>query len=357
MQGIKRLYERFERHFLTIVFIGGFVLDNLTLSRVDRLFDNLVLSLYLFIAGATIFIWNKYETTNLTNVFLVKTHGALPAITQFCFGALFSGFVVFYSKGGLLVDHLPFLLFLIALFIGNEYFRSFYSRLTFQLSIFFVSTFLYSIFILPVIIRTVNSFVFLLSGILSLLIFGLLFFMIAHSAPLSFRTSKRSIILTTICIYGLINVLYFTNSIPPLPLTLKDIGVYHEVTRAIDSYTVTYERNLFRFFSLSEPFHKVSGESVYVFSSVFAPTKLSTGIAHEWFFYDTSESKWVSTGRISFPIVGGRDGGYRGYSVKSNPSPGKWRVDVITTEGRIIGRMRFTVIESSTQNQLVQKVK
>ncbi|MDO8590949.1 MAG: DUF2914 domain-containing protein, partial [bacterium] len=50
-----------------------------------------------------------------------------------------------------------------------------------------------------------------------------------------------------------------------------------------------------------------------------------------------------ATDLIQFPIVGGRDEGFRGYSIKSSVFPGRWRVDVETAEKNLIGRVEFTV--------------
>jgi hypothetical protein len=57
-------------------------------------------------------------------------------------------------------------------------------------------------------------------------------------------------------------------------------------------------------------------------------------------------SGWVRTDRIAFQIAGGRQGGYRGYTVKSGVVPGEWRVEVETETGQTLGRIDFTVCES-----------
>jgi hypothetical protein len=53
--------------------------------------------------------------------------------------------------------------------------------------------------------------------------------------------------------------------------------------------------------------------------------------------------RWVSVSVVSYPINGGRDGGYRGYTVKRHPQDGDWRVDISTGDGRLLGRVRFKV--------------
>jgi hypothetical protein len=66
--------------------------------------------------------------------------------------------------------------------------------------------------------------------------------------------------------------------------------------------------------------------------------------------------KWVSVTRITFPIRGGRDGGYRGFSVKENLFEGRWRVDVKTERNQIIGRMKFNIEPKTSKVELEEKV-
>ena len=91
-------------------------------------------------------------------------------------------------------------------------------------------------------------------------------------------------------------------------------------------------------------FHRVPGESAYVYTAIFAPTGLNATVFHEWQRYDVNTEEWITEETIPFYIVGGRDGGYRGYSIKSGVSPGKWRVDVVTEFGQLIGRVSFRVV-------------
>jgi hypothetical protein len=53
---------------------------------------------------------------------------------------------------------------------------------------------------------------------------------------------------------------------------------------------------------------------------------------------------WKVSDRIAFEISGGREGGYRGYTRKQTITPGKWRVEVETDRGQILGTIDFTVI-------------
>jgi hypothetical protein len=58
----------------------------------------------------------------------------------------------------------------------------------------------------------------------------------------------------------------------------------------------------------------------------------------------------MTTDRLDYKIQGGRDGGYRGYTMKRNVQPGKWRVDVETNEGMILGRIPFNLVNKKNDS-------
>jgi hypothetical protein len=73
--------------------------------------------------------------------------------------------------------------------------------------------------------------------------------------------------------------------------------------------------------------------------------------------YDEKTEKWVQALYLKFGIVGGRGGGYRGYSIKENVTPGKWRVDVMTERGQLLGRYRFDAVSSGAPTDLRTEVR
>ena len=155
------------------------------------------------------------------------------------------------------------------------------------------------------------------------------------------------------------NILYFADIIPPAPLSLKESGIYHSVEKINGEYRVSYEpvpRFLF-LYETNPIFSWRAGETVYFFSSVFSPLSFNLSILHRWSFYDEVKKIWVEHESVRFPITGGRDGGYRGYSFKTAITPGKWKVEVITDNGRILGREVFRVVEKGVMPELKFGVK
>ncbi|MEJ0001866.1 MAG: DUF2914 domain-containing protein [bacterium] len=248
----------------------------------------------------------------------------------------------------------PFILLLVAAFVANQSFKRHYIRFSFQISLFFLSIYSFAIFLVPVVLHRIGTWVFLLSGAASLAFIGLfiviLFHFIKDKSVRDKYESRKMIALLILGIFAIVNALYFTNLIPPIPLSLKEGGVYHSVEKvAGGNYYVSDEKHSWKdYFRLFKTFTAAPGAGAYAYSAVFSPRNLNITILHEWQYYDESERAWATTGIISLPVIGGRDGGFRTYSMRSNLTPGKWRVNVETTEGKIIGRLRFNVIAVST---------
>lgn len=217
---VRQFFEKYEKYLSIAAFLGGFTLDNLTLTRIDLWFDNLVLGGYLLLAGLAIFFFHFLKRKPPKGAFRRNIVAFLPIFLQFEFGGLFSGFFVFYSRSASLATSWIFALFLMALLIGNEFFKRRYARLEFQVSIFFVTLFSFSIFYVPILFDSIGAGIFLLSGVLSLI--GIWFFLNILAAAIPQRIKQARKILTRIIlfIYVTFNILYFTNIIPPIPLSM-----------------------------------------------------------------------------------------------------------------------------------------
>ena len=281
-----------------------------------------------------------------------------PFLMQYAFGGLLSGFFVFYSRGTSLSASWPFLALLLLLLVGNEFFRTRYQQFTFQVSIFFFVLYSYMIFFVPIVVGSIDVWVFLLSGVVSIIAIGALLYGFSYLMP---STKHHLGITVSASIGGIllaVNAMYFLNILPPLPLSLKESGVYHSVLRTKDGIYVAESEDI-SWYAALKPYtsvHVLRGGTLYFYSAVFAPTRLAeTRIVHHWEYFDESQNAWVSRSRVVFSIVGGRDGGYRGYSLKTNMESGWWRVRVETTRGQVLGQAQFTVETVSSLPVLEKK--
>ncbi|WP_445666311.1 DUF2914 domain-containing protein [Fodinibius sp. AD559] len=95
-------------------------------------------------------------------------------------------------------------------------------------------------------------------------------------------------------------------------------------------------------------FNYAPNDTVFIYTSIFAPTDLSKSVQHQWQHYNPSLKEWHTSDNISYEVIGGRKGGFRGHTYKANISPGKWRVNVTTKEGLVLGKLEFTIIPDSS---------
>lgn len=348
-----------RKHWLTTAFLLGFLLDTITLNRVDQIFDNVVLSSYVILAMLGILllyagIAERYSER--TNIFL-KTKS--PLLMQYAFGGLLSGMLIFYGRSGSLADSWLFILLILGVIYGNETIKDRAGRLVYNLSIFFVGLFAYVVLIVPVVLGKMGPIIFVGSGFLALLIMYGFFGLLEKIIPNFMKLQKTHAVFFIGLVYVTFNFLYFTNIIPPIPLSLKQVGIYHDVAKQENGlYKLTYEKpKWWEWYRNSDvTFHYSVDEDIYCFASVFAPSRLSTKIFHRWEYYDDVAGEWKEYGRYSYSINGGRGDGYRGYTRISNYREGEWRCIVETERGQVIGKESFT-IASGVKAELVTEIK
>jgi len=346
---VKSIYIKIKPHASTLAFIAGFIWDSLMLSRIDHVFARVMLTTYLCLAAVCIVVINIHESRKAGSKTTLRYDRYLPLILQFCFGSLFSAYIIFYTQSASLAVNWPFVVFLIFLAFSNEIFRARYVSLIFQLCTFFVVLFSYSIFSLPIVMGRMGGDVFVLSGLWSLGAIICLSLVVRFTAREIFRRGILQLVAGISAIYTLFNLAYFTNIIPPVPLSLKEIGIYHLVAREPDrTYKLIFERGSWYplFNGTSDIYHRADNEPVYVWSSVFAPTKLAVPIFHVWSYFDEIDRVWVTTDRLEFLVVGGREEGYRGYSFKQSVFPARWRVVVETARKERVGQVEFRLVSA-----------
>lgn len=359
LSNIRDWYGRYERPISSVSLVGGFVFDTLTLKRVDLLWENIWVGAHFIVIAICIILINLQENEAMDDKDTSKKHFWYINILQFFFGGLLSTFLVFYYKSATFLNTWPFLFILLIAFSANESFKKHYSRLIFQIGFFFLSLMAFTIFIIPVIFHRIGSDIFLLSGAISLAILFIFILGLKFLSKEKFRQSKKMLICCVAGIYLATNILYFLNLIPPIPLSLKESGVYHSLIyqNKLNAYVVENEEtNLLDYFSLRKDFHAVKNDNIYAYSAIFSPAEFKNDIVHVWQKYDGASGQWSDFFRINLTTIGGRENGYRTYSYIKNAAPGEWRVNVETSGGQIIGRLRFDIIKVDTEPALKTEI-
>lgn len=366
-QALKSYQNLLSKPYTPILsFCAGVTYDTFTLTRIDRLFDNLFLLLYVTLLGTLIILTGRAKLEHWPSVplqvsrwsplsLLQKTKAyQIPAL-HFLFGSLFSAYAIVYSRSASFNSSAIFLGVIVIVLVANEFFHHRFSTLTLQVTLYALVTFSFFTFFLPVVTGYMSTFVFLLGVALSMAV-------VIRVVTLTYRgvstPSRWSAILTSLPAIGLVTVLtgfYFLNWIPPVPLSLKFAGIYHQVEKTNGSYRLTFEEGAwYAFWKDADDVIQDEGPA-YCFISVFAPVRLETTIYHHWQYRPFSKTPsnddrpFRTTDRIPITISGGREAGYRSYTVKNHVNPGEWQVTIETEDQRIIGSIEFSVMSSDTE--------
>lgn len=343
----KEFIQRHQKYAPLLFFIGGFIFDSLTLRRIDRLYDLVILCLHMSSLTIVLYLYNLADDGRWRNTFLRRFQLYFPLVIQFSFGALSSAFVIYYFRSVSLSKTIFFFVILVALLIANEFLRKRISNKHLQFSLYFFVSFTFCTFIIPVFVKMINTSVFVFSGLVSLISTLLLLMTIYYRSPSTRKEVKLKKILSFIFgIYFIINVFYFFKLIPPVPLSLENGMAAHKVEKNDQEYIVTYETDEWYVFwrDHRSKFISSPGEKVYIFTSIFAPTHIEKSIFHRWKWFNAKTDDWEFVEDIGYSITGGRGEGFRGYTFKKNVKKGLWKVEVITEEELILGVIDFKII-------------
>lgn len=353
---MRAMFNFLRRRWESLAFVLGFVNDLIFLNKIDSKIDNLILLSYVVLASVSILLFYAGVADKMFSGLNNLCKKWMPLLMQFAFGGLLSGMLIFYGRSGDILVSAPFLATIAALMILNEIVDKQSSRLVYNLAVYFVGLFSYCVLVVPVFIADMGDIIFIGSGLLALFIFYLVFRLLRKIIPKFLSLNKRSLVFVIGCIYVAFNGLYFSNLIPPIPLSLTELGIYQSVEKTSNgNYRIVRENKEWweKLIPQEQVFRPLSGDGVYCFARVYAPTKLTTDISHRWEYFSDSKG-WQPFGEpISYRITGENKNGYRGYTTISNFSNGKWRCTVENNRGQILGRKVFTIDSAKAPANLV----
>jgi hypothetical protein len=355
--GWRAFYKRHERHGPAAFFVAGFLFDVLTLGRIDDPFTIFSQLVYLSIVSV---VWRWELLSSLSSHVEAKVRLGFLArwrdrfwryhdeIVHFLYGSLLSAYTLFYFKSASLATSFVFMLVLAVLLVANELSRFQRSGPHLRLALLSLCWISYFSYVIPTLFGFVGWVPFTLAvGTGVLVIFALLKWTETGGSSalevMAFQLRKGRAIALIVAL-GL-TLAYAFRWLPPVPIAALEIGVYHHVEKVPGGfYQVRYVRPWYAIWqSGAQTFAARPGDKVHVFARVFAPGRFRDEIRVRWL--KRGGRGWEGTDSIPLSLVGGRDEGFRGFAFKQNYSPGLWRVQLETTEGREISRISFEVIE------------
>jgi len=344
LERIKLYAARNERRLSVTFFVAGFLFDILTLGRIDAWLNIGQQAVYLALITVVLvqmLLSEPGPAPDLAAAARLKRwyfEYRNPAI-HFLLGALLSAYTLFFFKSSSLLVSFGFMGVLAGLLVANESARFKALGLPFKFALLGLCYLAFFAYVVPVVVGQTGLVVFLLSMAAGCVPLAASAFWIA-------KDHKRKILVPLGCVLIVFLAFYLLRWIPPVPLSIRYMGVYHGVERTDAGYRLSHERPAWRFWHKGDQwFSAQPGDKVHVYFRIFSPSRFSDQVLMGWYRYEGGAKGrgWVLQDTIPIKILGGREEGFRGYGVKTNYQPGNWKVQVETTDGREIGRIYFGV--------------
>lgn len=343
-------YERNETKVDIAFFLGGFFFDIFTLSDIDDPLSIAQQVVYLLILGSILF----YDFLGTHSLFqpsprIEKIWNYRQLILHFLLGSLLSVYSLFFLKSASVFSSIIFVLLLLVIMVANELKRVQESKVDIKIGLYVICVFSFFSMTIPVILGFVGYIPFLLSVLATAgVLYGIVHLL--QKRITSRKALFRSILAPGGGILALFVVFYFVGWIPPVPLSIPNMGIYHGIEKQDGKYLLSHENPSWKFWNNGDQnFVAEPGDKIYFFAQIFSPARFSDSVILHWYYKDPRRG-WQTTDRIPMGIAGGRKQGYRGYTSKQNYSEGEWRISVETTDGREIGRIYFEVTKVATPN-------
>ncbi len=339
---------RHARAEALLFFIGGFAYDIVFASRID---DRVMLATqggYLVLLGALIGVEHH---ASVRQEAMPAWFQRLPLreVTHFLFGSLLSAFLFFYFKAASGLVSFAFLLALFALLVGNELER--FRRLgpIMRVALWSFALTSYLAYLLPVLVGSLRPWLFLAAVALSSLGVQALWMLFRRFTPDPRWTFQRAV-LPGLAAQALLVGLFLSRALPPVPLALEWIGIYHDVQRQGGKVLVRQEQPPWRFWERGDQlFRAREGDKIFCFARIFAPRHFKDRLYARFWYRE--KAGWTRTDAIPLTISGGRKEGWTGVAYKQNYAPGAWRAAIETEDGREVGSVRFEVVTDDSSGE------
>lgn len=356
---LKKFVDENETKLEVGFFVGGFILDIFLLSTPDDLFGIFQQLVYIAIIGALLHFEVLYRLRKFKpGPRLKKFWHYRSLLLHFSFGSLLNLYSLFYIKSASLMSSFFFLLVMLALVLANE--LPFVKRASVASKVAMYAICLFSFFsiLLPIGLGFVGWIPFLLA----VAFVGFAFFLHVRLLEKSFtdrRLLHRAMLYPSGTILAVFSLFYVLGWIPPVPLSVVEQGVYYSVEKKAGQYILSFEKPWWKFWQTSaKPFRAVPGDKLYFYAQIYSPTRISDSVVIHWLTKNV-KGNWVSSDKVPMNIQGGREMGFRGFSYKSNYSPGEWQIRVETTGGIGIARHYVTVEATAvgSRRELIQVIR
>jgi hypothetical protein len=339
-------YEANETKLDIVFFVAGFIFDIITMSEIDDVFSILQQVVYLGI----VFFLIYFEI--LFRLFKWKPGPKMARFWEyrtlamhFLLGSLLSLYSLFYIKSASILNSLLFLGLMLLVVCANELPGVKKSNISIKTAMLVVCIFSFFSILFPLLLGFVGWTPLLLAIAATGGVFYGMYRLLSKSINDSLALTKI-VLAPAGAVISLFLMFYVMGWIPPIPLSVIEQGVYHNVEKQNGEYLLSTEKKWWKFWhSGDQHFIARAGDKIFYYAQVYSPTRFQDEIFVQW-SQKNAKGKWMPADKIPLQIVGGRKQGFRGFTYKSNYQPGEWRVQILTSHGQEISRMDLEVENS-----------
>lgn len=348
----KAFKERHHLAFEVSFFFAGFLFDVVLLHRIDSTPLLIHQGAYLVLSALLIFWDHRLHVAGKEpEGFLGKIASYRLWVMHFFLGTLLNAFMVFYFRASSGVLAFLFIVALSLIIIANELPRFRQQGPIVRVMLLGFSVTSYLAYLLPVLWGHLHPWQYFVSVALGCAAtFGLwkFFTRFTHDPNWTFQRA----VVPGLVMQATLLLLYVVDVIPPVPLSLKHIGIYTAVSSAKDEkghkhYELAYQpAPAWQFWKRQNgTFTGPTGSKAYAFVRIFAPTRFHDQVRFAWDF-DDPDKGWTQRGSpYATGLSGGNEEGFRTFAYSTMGKPGTYRVRVLTVDDREIGRATFDYVE------------
>ena len=346
--GIRAFIHRNEKKLDLAFFVGGFIFDVAMIEAPDALSSILQQVFYLVVIAALIhfemlFRMHKWRPGKwIRKVWTWRT-----LLLHFSLGNLLNLYSLYYIKSASFFSSLIFLFLMIGFILANELPMVKGAKVSAKVALYAICLFSFFSTIFPIIFGFVSWLPFTFAVVATVLVFAL-------QTKLMLRTVtdrallNKAMLAPGIAVMGVFVLFYTLGWIPPVPLSVREQGIYHQIEKRDGKFLLSFEKSWWKPWQTSDVDFKAEvGDKIYFYAQIYSPTRISDQVVIRW-LQKNAKGDWVSSDAIPLNIHGGRTEGFRGFAFKGNYTPGEWQVRVETSSGIEISRHYFDVTAQAT---------
>src|SRR5689334_7466472 len=238
---LRLYYQKNEQRIAVLSFISGFLFDILMVDRADSwhaIAQQLAYLAVILAALTQMFLEDGRPQPDPASLFFLKRwyYQYRTALVHFFLGTLLNVYTIFFFKSASLLVSFGFLVFLVLLLWANESERVKSMGLPFKFTLLALCTLCFSANVVPIFVGSIGVTVFLASMLAGCVPQIGVAWWIRKRKPDLFRRARRQMLVPLGCVLVGFLVFYYVRLIPPVPLSIPFIGVYHSVEKTGDEY-------------------------------------------------------------------------------------------------------------------------